>query len=37
MNIDKARKNLGYQPRYDYLAYLEDYKREMESDRFEGL
>ena len=37
MNIEKARKNLGYQPRYDYLSYLKDYQLEMESDRFEGI
>lgn len=37
MNIDKARKLLGYKPEYDYIAYLEDYKKEMNSDRFEGL
>lgn len=37
MNIDKARKLLGYEPEYDYISYLEDYKKEMNSDRFEGL
>ena len=37
MNIDKARRLLGYEPEYDYISYLEDYKREMESDRFRGL
>ena len=37
MNIEKARKLLGYEPEYDYIAYLEDYKKEMNSDRFEGL
>lgn len=37
MNIDKARELLGYEPEYDYIAYLEDYKKEMNSDRFEGL
>ena len=24
-------------PDFDYIAYLEDYKREMEEDRFRGL
>lgn len=37
MNIDKARKLLGYSPKYDYLSYLKDYKKEMKSDRFKGL
>ncbi len=37
MNIDKARKLLGYVPRYDYISYLEDYKKEMDSQRFSGL
>lgn len=29
MNIDNAIKELGYKPKYDYLSYLEDYKKEM--------
>lgn len=37
MNIDKARTELGYEPKYDYISYLKDYKKEMESDRFKGL
>lgn len=37
MNISKARELLGYEPEYDYIKYLEDYKKEMNSDRFEGL
>ncbi len=37
MNIDKARELLGYEPEYDYISYLEDYKKEMNSDRFRGL
>lgn len=37
MNIDKARELLGYVPQYDYISYLEDYKKEMNSNRFEGL
>jgi UDP-glucose 4-epimerase len=37
MNIEKARTNLGYKPEYDYLSYLLDYKKEMESDRFVGI
>ena len=34
MNIDNAKKDLGYQPRYDYLEMLKDIKREKELDRF---
>ncbi|MBF0406205.1 MAG: NAD(P)-dependent oxidoreductase [Candidatus Riflebacteria bacterium] len=34
MDIEKARKDLGYEPKYDYISYLEDYKKEMEADRF---
>ena len=37
MTIDKARELLGYEPEYDYISYLEDYKKEMNSDRFRGL
>ena len=37
MDIEKAREELGYEPEYDYIAYLEDYKREMEQNRFDGL
>ncbi|MCI9129101.1 MAG: NAD(P)-dependent oxidoreductase [Eggerthellaceae bacterium] len=34
MNVDKAKAELGYEPAYDALAFLEDYKVEMEQDRF---
>ena len=37
MDISKTKEILGYEPQYDYIAYLEDYKKEMASDRFEGL
>lgn len=37
MDIEPARKDLGYEPEYDYIAYLEDYKREMKENRFDGL
>ena len=37
MDIENAKRELGYAPEYDYIAYLEDYKREMEEDRFNGL
>lgn len=34
MDITNAKKELGYEPEYDYIAYLEDYKKEMELNRF---
>lgn len=34
MNVDKAKKDLGYSPEYDPMRFLEDYKKEMEDDRF---
>lgn len=34
MNVDKARKNLGYEPVYTPVKMLQDYKEEMEADRF---
>lgn len=34
MNVDKARANLGYEPVYTPVKMLEDYKAEMEADRF---
>lgn len=37
MDIENARKDLGYNPEYDYISYLEDYKKEMSENRFEGL
>ena len=37
MDIEKARNELNYEPQYDYISYLEDYKKEMESDRFKDL
>ena len=37
MDISKTEKELGYTPQYDYTGYLMDYKKEMLSNRFEGL
>ena len=37
MNIENAREELNYEPKYNYREYLEDYKKEMNSDRFKGL
>ncbi len=34
MNVDKARANLGYEPKYGPRELFEDYRREMELDRF---
>lgn len=34
MNVDKAKVELGYSPEYDPIAFLVDYKKEMEDDRF---
>ena len=36
MDISRSRL-LGYEPRYDYLSYLRDFKIEMEQNRFEKL
>lgn len=37
MDIDNAKEELGYQPEYTYLKYLEDYKKEQELKRFDEL
>ena len=37
MDIENAKSELGYNPQYNYIAYLKDYKREMEENRFDGL
>ncbi len=36
-DMSKVKKYLGYTPKYDYLAYLEDFKNEMLLQRFEKL
>ena len=36
-DISKTCKELGYVPKYDYRPYLEDYKLEMERNRFHGF
>ena len=36
-DIRKTVKNLGYQSQYDYISYLEDFKKEMKLQRFEKL
>lgn len=37
IDISKTCKELGYKPEYPYLKYLEDFKREMEMNRFKEL
>lgn len=37
MDIENAKKDLGYEPEYSYLKYLEDYKVERELKRFDDL
>lgn len=37
MDISNAKEDLGYEPQYSYLEYLEDYKRELELQRFNSL
>ena len=36
-DVSKTEKYLGYRPQYDYLAYLRDFKKEMEAQRFVKL
>lgn len=37
MDIENAKKDFGYKPEYDYISYLEDYKKEEESCRWENI
>lgn len=37
MGIDNAKTELGYEPEFTYMKYLEDYKKEKEAKRFNGL
>lgn len=37
LDISKTSRELGYSPRYDYMAYLEDFKKEMNVNRFKLL
>lgn len=34
MDITNAKEELGYKPKYDYISYLKDYKKEMKLNRF---
>ena len=33
MDISNIKEELGYTPKYDYISYLKDYKKEMEKDQ----
>lgn len=37
LDISKTIEQLGYEPKYDYISYLKDLKKEMEINRFEKL
>ena len=37
MDIQNAREELGYEPEYNYIAYLQDYKKEQQLKRFDAL
>lgn len=37
MDIENAREELGYEPKFTYRKYLEDYKKEQELKRFDAL
>ncbi len=37
MDIENAKRDLGYEPEYIYKKYLEDYKKEQEEKRFDGV
>ena len=37
LDISKTIDQLGYKPKYDYMKYLHDFKKEMEINRFEKL
>lgn len=37
MDVQNAKEELGYEPQYDCLKLFEDYKKEMEINRFEEL
>lgn len=37
LDITNAKKDLAFEPTYDYISYLEDFKKEMEMNPFEKL
>lgn len=36
-DMEKVKRYLGYTPKYDYITYLKDFKKEMKLQRFEKL
>lgn len=36
-DMEKVKRYLGYSPKYDYIAYLKDFKKEMKLQRFVKL
>lgn len=37
MDVENAKKELGYEPKYDVVALFQDYRKEMEINRFSEL
>lgn len=37
MDIENAKKELGYEPKYDYISFLKEFKKEMYLNRFNDL
>jgi UDP-glucose 4-epimerase len=37
MDIENAKADLGYEPKYSYIDYLKDFKKEMQLNRFSKL
>ena len=37
MDIDDAKRDLGYEPEYSYIDYLRDYKKERHVDTVEEI
>ena len=37
MDVENAKKELGYEPKYDCRKLFEDYKAEMKINRFKEL
>lgn len=37
MDITNAQEELGYNPQYSYISYLEDFKKEMKINRYKDL
>ena len=37
MDISNAQSELGYEPQYNYIDYLKDFKKEMEIKKFDKI